>query len=80
MEICGIFTKMEANLRRTKFLQDWAASTAEFMKSLDGNHLLTLGAEGFLGSSTPGPPLHTITCSVPLLPRPRGFVLNHCIR
>ena len=34
--------------------QDWIDSTAEFMKSLDPNHLVTVGCEGFLGSSTPG--------------------------
>lgn len=34
-------------------LQDWIDSTAEFLKSLDSNHLVTVGSEGFLGSSTP---------------------------
>ena len=35
-------------------LQDWVEQQAEFLKSLDPFHLLTIGAEGFLGSSTPG--------------------------
>ena len=38
-------------------LQDWVEQQAEFLKSLDPFHLLTIGAEGFLGSSTPGPSL-----------------------
>ncbi len=37
-------------------LLDWVESSAEFLKSLDPHHLLTIGAEGFLGSSTPGRP------------------------
>lgn len=35
-------------------LQEWIDTTAEFLKSLDSNHLVTVGSEGFLGSSTPG--------------------------
>ena len=35
-------------------LQDWLETSAEFMKSIDPKHLLTVGLEGFLGSSTPG--------------------------
>ena len=35
-------------------LQGWIDATAEFLKSIDPNHLITVGAEGFLGSSTPG--------------------------
>lgn len=35
-------------------LQGWIDATAEFLKSIDPNHLVTVGAEGFLGSSTPG--------------------------
>ncbi|KAK9797750.1 hypothetical protein WJX73_006133 [Symbiochloris irregularis] len=34
-------------------LSDWIAVTAEFLKSLDGNHLVCAGSEGFLGSATP---------------------------
>ncbi|KAL3156379.1 hypothetical protein ABBQ38_000693 [Trebouxia sp. C0009 RCD-2024] len=34
-------------------LQEWIDTTAEFLKSLDSNHLVTVGSEGFLGSSTP---------------------------
>eukprot|EP00891_Asterochloris_glomerata_P001789 jgi/Astpho2/1789/e_gw1.00037.6.1_t len=34
-------------------LQGWIDATAEFLKSIDPNHLVTVGAEGFLGSSTP---------------------------
>ena len=30
------------------------AKTSEFLKSLDPHHLVTIGSEGFLGSSTPG--------------------------
>ena len=39
---------------RKLFLKDWAASSAEFLKSLDPHHLLTIGTEGFLGGMTPG--------------------------
>ena len=35
-------------------MQEWIDTTAEFLKSLDSNHLVTVGSEGFLGSSTPG--------------------------
>ena len=35
-------------------LQGWIDATAEFLKSIDPNHLITVGTEGFLGSSTPG--------------------------
>ena len=35
-------------------MQEWIDTTAEFLKSLDSHHLLTVGSEGFLGSSTPG--------------------------
>ena len=35
-------------------LQAWVEQSAEFLKSLDPHHLLTVGAEGFFGSSTPG--------------------------
>ncbi|KAK9846590.1 hypothetical protein WJX81_007289 [Elliptochloris bilobata] len=34
-------------------VQDWVEQQSEFLKSLDPYHLLTIGAEGFLGSSTP---------------------------
>lgn len=34
-------------------LSDWVATSAEFLKSLDPNHLLCAGTEGFFGSSTP---------------------------
>ena len=37
-------------------LQNWLASASEFLKSLDSNHLVAGGSEGFLGSSTPGAP------------------------
>ena len=35
-------------------LQHWIERTAEFLKSVDPNHLVTVGTEGFFGSSTPG--------------------------
>lgn len=35
-------------------LQAWIEQTAEFFKSIDPHHLLTVGSEGFFGSSTPG--------------------------
>ncbi|KAG2493965.1 hypothetical protein HYH03_007895 [Edaphochlamys debaryana] len=34
-------------------LQEWVASTSSFVRSLDPQHLITLGLEGFLGPSTP---------------------------
>ena len=42
-------------------LQGWVEQQAEFLKSLDPFHLLTIGAEGFLGSSTPGTPASSST-------------------
>lgn len=35
-------------------LQGWVEATAEFLKSIDPHHLVTLDCEGFLGSLTPG--------------------------
>lgn len=35
-------------------LQAWTEQSAEFLKSLDPHHLVTLGSEGFFGSSCPG--------------------------
>lgn len=35
-------------------MQDWVFSTAEFLKSIDPHHLVTVDLEGFVGSSTPG--------------------------
>ena len=35
-------------------MQGWLASASEFLKSLDPNHLVAAGTEGFFGSSTPG--------------------------
>ena len=35
-------------------MQGWLDETAESLKSLDPNHLVTYSSEGFLGSSTPG--------------------------
>ena len=35
-------------------LQGWLEDSAEALKSLDPNHLVTYDSEGFLGSSTPG--------------------------
>ena len=35
-------------------LQGWLETTAEDLKSIDANHLVTFSSEGFLGSSTPG--------------------------
>ena len=49
---CSLTLSMGCQVRFC--LQDWAEATSEFMKSLDPNHLLTLGAEGFLGPMTPG--------------------------
>ena len=37
-------------------LQAWIEQTAEFLKSIDPHHLVTVGSEGFFGSSTPGTP------------------------
>ncbi|GIL85341.1 hypothetical protein Vretifemale_13826 [Volvox reticuliferus] len=34
-------------------LQHWVASTADFVRELDPNHLITVGLEGFFGPSTP---------------------------
>ncbi|KAK9842996.1 hypothetical protein WJX74_005452 [Apatococcus lobatus] len=34
-------------------LQNWIASSSEFLRSVDPNHMITAGLEGFLGSSTP---------------------------
>ena len=45
---------MKAIHQRWIFPQEWIDTTAEFLKSLDSNHLVTVGSEGFLGSSTPG--------------------------
>lgn len=36
--------------------QGWLDDTAESLKSIDPNHLVTYDSEGFLGSSTPGRP------------------------
>ena len=36
------------------WVQGWLARASEFLKSLDPNHLVAGGSEGFLGSSTPG--------------------------
>ena len=46
-------------------LQDWVEQQAEFLKSLDPFHLLTIGTEGFLGSSTPGAPLRGVKARNP---------------
>lgn len=44
-------------------LQHWIDRTAEFLKSVDPNHMVTVGTEGFFGSSTPGkPPLDVLLC------------------
>lgn len=45
---------MEGRYQCQLLLQEWIDTTAEFLKSLDSNHLVTVGSEGFLGSSTPG--------------------------
>ncbi|GFR48247.1 hypothetical protein Agub_g10111, partial [Astrephomene gubernaculifera] len=34
-------------------LQEWVSSTADFVRSVDPNHLITVGLEGFYGPSTP---------------------------
>lgn len=39
-------------------LQAWIEQTAEFLKSIDPQHLVTVGSEGFFGSSTPGTATH----------------------
>jgi hypothetical protein len=45
-------------------MQGWLDETAESLKSLDPNHLVTYSSEGFLGSSTPGETPATATaCS-----------------
>ncbi|GLC65636.1 hypothetical protein PLESTF_000321400 [Pleodorina starrii] len=36
-----------------RVLQEWVASTADFVRGLDRNHLITLGTEGFYGPSSP---------------------------
>lgn len=38
----------------SSLIQGWLDETAESLKSLDPNHLVTYSSEGFLGSSTPG--------------------------
>ncbi|KAK1279103.1 Mannan endo-1,4-beta-mannosidase 1 [Acorus gramineus] len=34
-------------------MQDWISIMAKYVKSLDSNHLLEVGLEGFYGPSTP---------------------------
>jgi hypothetical protein len=47
-------------------LQAWVEHTAEFLKSIDPNHMVTVGSEGFFGSSTPGmPPALLLTSTMP---------------
>lgn len=41
-------------IRILNLKQGWLDETAESLKSLDSNHLVTYSSEGFLGSSTPG--------------------------
>ena len=48
------FNSIKGILEPSELMQDWIDSTAEFLKSLDSKHLITVGTEGFLGSSTPG--------------------------
>ena len=50
----GHNNQLKASLQCGCLVQDWIAVTAEFLKSLDPNHLICAGTEGFLGSSTPG--------------------------
>ena len=45
---------LTAALAQPMMLQGWLASASEFLKSLDPNHLIATGSEGFFGSSTPG--------------------------
>lgn len=36
-----------------KFLQAWIAVMAPYMKSLDSNHMVEVGTEGYYGPNTP---------------------------
>jgi hypothetical protein len=66
----GQHTDFVTTLSDAELLQDWIDSTAEFLKSLDSNHLITVGSEGFLGSSTPGKNLLLPSIASPLLTSP----------
>lgn len=41
------------NLLHGMELQDWIEEMSAFVKSIDKNHLLTVGLEGFYGPKTP---------------------------
>ena len=49
-------------------LQHWIERSAEFLKSVDPNHLVTVCTEGFFGSSTPGGLPHSIKAAIPRHP------------
>eukprot|EP00877_Chromochloris_zofingiensis_P009295 jgi/Chrzof1/4619/Cz14g20070.t1 len=44
---------LAANANCNKLLQAWLEEMGAFVKTLDPNHMLTIGSEGFYGSGTP---------------------------
>lgn len=60
------------------FMQTWISTMAAFVKSIDNNHLLGIGEEGFYPQGSPGQAADPLGAQTYVNCGPSSFILPIC--